>query len=620
MASSGTVNTGYQNYTRFYLSWRLVDQDITNNRSLISWEIGVQGTSGYTAYWYSNAVRINSGYVNGDLVSGSATYSNITLSGAEKHKLRSGSIWVGHSSDGSKSFSASVSGWLYGNNNTSASGSWSLPTIPRNSQVSTNATSYDLGDAIQIITNRKSSSFTHTITIRLFNSSGTVLQTINNVGSSTTWTPTSTQIETMQDAIPNSNNLTLYIRSYNNQVKDDSTVTRTLKLTDANPIYDDFTFKDTDATTVSVTGNDQVFVKGKSVLEVKIPSAEKMTAVKGATENYYAIAYDGTSNQVNYSTSDITSSFSSMLTSGTRTILVTAYDSRSNTTRVSKDITVYNYAAPTISTTLTRENNFGANTTIHIEGTYTPLVIGGTAKNAIQTGTVQYRYKEDGGSFGSWVTKTFTANSTNGTFSVTDFVVSLDNSKKYIFEFRVDDKFGTITTGGVVEVGTPIVFIGQNNGTAALSINSMPADGAKFTIDGVNFLEFVYPIGSIYINRTNPANPSSLLGFGTWNKIEDKMIMSRGTSYTSDGGSGTHTHPLSQAGGVPFYLDSSNTYVNRDGPTPDRTVSRANRTTNVGWSGSVSGNITNSLGLVGNTDSASTIPPMIVAYIWERTA
>ena len=81
MASSGSIYTGRRNYTRFYLDWSLADQDITGNRSLIKWEIGVQGQSDQIAYWYSNAVTINSGYVNGDKVAGSSTYYNIKLSG-----------------------------------------------------------------------------------------------------------------------------------------------------------------------------------------------------------------------------------------------------------------------------------------------------------------------------------------------------------------------------------------------------------------------------------------------------------------------------------------------------------------------------------------------------------
>ena len=507
MATSGSTYTGYQNYTRFYLTWRLVEQDITNNRSRISWEIGVQGTSGYTAYWYSNAVRINSGYVNGTKVSGSYTYSNITLSGNSRHKLRSGSLWVGHTSSGSKSFSASVSGWLYANGDRSGSDSWSLPTIPRNSQVTTNDSGHwSLGTPIKIYTNRKSTSFTHTITIRMGSSSGTILQTINNVGSSVTWTPTASQITQMQNAIPNDNRLYIHFRQYNNQVKDDSTTAAWTYLRDANPEYSNFTFKDSNTATTAITGNNQILVKGKSTLQVTIPSTDKMTAIKGATASHYAVAYDGSSNQVNYSTSTLTSSFSSIATTGNRTIQVTAFDSRNNSTRVSKNITVYDYAAPVIQTTLERENNFGSDTTVHIEGTYSRLVIGGVAKNNLVSGSLAYRYRIAGGTWGTWTTRAFTANTSNGTFSITDFVLSLNNQNKYEFEFRISDLFGQVTSSNSVDVGTPIMFVGQNSGSAAVGINKMPTQG---TLD----VE-----GDIYSNgsKIGETYSTSEIKVGTW--------------------------------------------------------------------------------------------------------
>lgn len=475
---SGIIYTGYDNNSRYYMRWWLVGQEIENNRSLVGWEIGLQGTAGRTSYWYSNALRINSGYVDGAHVCGSQTYSNITLQGDGLRGLRSGSHWIGHNADGARSFGMSVSGWFYGAGDRNASGSFGLPTIPRNSQVSTNLGSYTLGDPITINTNRKSTAFTHSITIRLNNSGGTVLQTINNVADSTTWTPDAGQITAMQNAIPNSNTLNLFINSYNNQVAASSSVNRTITLTNANPTYTNFTFKDSDTATVAVTGDDQVLVKGKSTLEVKVPSADKMVALKGSTAVRYDVAYDGVSNQATYDTIDVTSSFATVSTIGNRTIQVTAIDSRTNATKVSKPVTVYDYAVPTILTTLTRLNNFDNDTTIHIEGTYTPLNIGGTNKNALTTSTLQYRYKETGGTFGSWVTKTFTPNTTAGTFSVTDFVVALDNTKKFEFEFHISDAFGTVTTTNLVDVGIPIMFIGQNSGSASMGINKMPTSGA----------------------------------------------------------------------------------------------------------------------------------------------
>ena len=56
----------------------------------------------------------------------------------------------------------------------------------------------------------------------------------------------------------------------------------------------------------------------------------------------------------------------------------------------------------------------------------------------------------------------------------------------------------------------------------------------------------IYPIGSIYISINN-VNPGTLFG-GTWEQIEDKFLLSAGSTYTAGdtGGSATmeHTHTL----------------------------------------------------------------------------
>jgi hypothetical protein len=627
---AGTIYTAYRNYTRFYMSWSLAEQNIAGNSSRITWEIGVQGQPGYTAYWYSNAIRIESGSVNGE-GTGGGTYSNITLANGASRALRSGSTWIGHNPDGGKAFGMSVSGWLYNNGTVSSSGSWNLPTIPRNSQVTTNAASYTLGDPIQVNTNRKSGSFTHAITIRLHNSGGTVLETINNVNDSTTWTPSPSQITAIQNAIPSSNQLTLYVDQYNNQVGANSATTVTLNLTDANPTYSDFTFLDSSTATVAITGSNQILVKGKSTLKVDISSANKMVANKGATATRYTVAYDGTSEQKDYSSSAlVTASFTNPQTIGSRTILVTASDSRNNSTTVSKSITVYDYADPTISTKLTRENNFDNNTTVHIEGTYTPLVIGGANKNNVVTGSLQYRYQEEGGSFNSWVTKTYTANTTDGTFTVTDFVISLNNQKKYNFEFKVADKFGTITTTNIVDVGTPIMFIGQNNGATAVSIGSMPVAGSALTINGVSFESMAFlaahPVGTIYTNKTDSRNPGSVWG-GTWNALAGRVIVGKATSGTfstagATMGSETHSHgsgsyqanmEIFTTGGT-FYIDFKQSNTVGYQASIRRRVS--------GGAADEGNSETQDSGVqVGGTSSVdTTIQPSLVAYMWERTA
>lgn len=125
----------------------------------------------------------------------------------------------------------------------------------------------------------------------------------------------------------------------------------------------------------------------------------------------------------------------------------------------------------------------------------------------------------------------------------------------------------------------------------------------------------LYPVGSIYINRTSSTNPGTLLGFGTWTQVTDKMIMARGSTYTADGGAATHTHALTAARAA-LEVTGTTLLFDRDTTIPfTATVKFA------ASGGSTENNAASrSTKLLGSTDSGSTIPPMIVAYVWERTA
>jgi len=63
-----------------------------------------------------------------------------------------------------------------------------------------------------------------------------------------------------------------------------------------------------------------------------------------------------------------------------------------------------------------------------------------------------------------------------------------------------------------------------------------------------NYLENVYPIGSIYMNATDSTNPNTLFGFGTWTKFGEGRVLISQKSSDSDfvtaeqtGGQKTHT-------------------------------------------------------------------------------
>ena len=123
------------------------------------------------------------------------------------------------------------------------------------------------------------------------------------------------------------------------------------------------------------------------------------------------------------------------------------------------------------------------------------------------------------------------------------------------FEDAVRARFGT---GGDLE----IKHDGSNgniaNSTGQLTVN---ADTVQFKnlADNSTFLTLnssssftsladVYPVGSIYMNATNNANPNSLFGFGTWVDLgAGRMPINVGGGFTAGDTGGSTTHTLSEA-------------------------------------------------------------------------
>jgi hypothetical protein len=186
-----------------------------------------------------------------------------------------------------------------------------------------------------------------------------------------------------------------------------------------------------------------------------------------------------------------------------------------------------------------------------------------------------------------------------------------------LMDSEVDADIKTLSLPASTTISTfGASLVDDANNTAARTTLGLGSVDNNSTL---TILALVYPVGSLYMNRTVATNPATLLGFGTWVAITDKMIMGRGATYTADGGSATHTHSLSADGQAQVWIQSTgapNIFMNR--------VSSASYSASVQGDVSAAGgsSASQSLGaaLAGSTDSGSTIPPMMVAYIWERTA
>ena len=184
-----------------------------------------------------------------------------------------------------------------------------------------------------------------------------------------------------------------------------------------------------------------------------------MTTQKYATPNKYVISCDTLNKDVNYSSSNINTEVGTIANSGTLRVNARAYDSRNNSALAYKDITVYDYAKPVINVSASRLNKFENQTTIKVSGTYTKLTINNTNKNTITN--VKYRYRETGGTWSNWTNISTTVS--NGTFTCSDVILSLDNTKSFEFEIQATDNIDSNTKTANVDIGQAIFFISSNN-------------------------------------------------------------------------------------------------------------------------------------------------------------
>lgn len=225
-------------------------------------------------------------------------------------------------------------------------------------------------------------------------------------------------------------------------------------IVNANPIFSDFTYKDK----YEVLSDDQILVQNESTLQVTISTTNKMIAQKEATPSKYTVTIDDINVTQNYSSSEDIKFEIDIPTSGTKRLTVTAYDSRNNSTSVSKDIVVLPYSLPVINASVTRLNNFENTTTIAVSGTYSQLTVNNVDENTINK--ARYRYRETGGSYGSWTD--FTKSVSNGTYTCTNATINLDNTKSYEVEIRVTDELNGVVNSYIVDIGEAIFFISSN--------------------------------------------------------------------------------------------------------------------------------------------------------------
>lgn len=392
-------------------------------------------------------------------------------------------------------------------------------------------------------------SYTHTLVIK--NGSTTVL-TITGLSlsnGSNTITLTAAQRSAVLAAMSAlksfTGTFTLTTYSGSTQIGTASEKTATVQTTSANsaPTFTAFTFEDSNATAVGVTGNNQILIQNISTLKLTLTAA---TAKNGATISSYSVVAG--SKTASGTTTAIT--VGTLPDKGTVPVIVTAIDSRGYTTAVTVNITVLEYEGINITEyTMRRVNEVEDTTQVTIGGDITPVTIDGVNKNSLRY--LYYRYRKTSDSaYNSYkdITSSTEYNDSGFNFA-SDEWLSLDADYSYYVQFLVTDKLTSDTVTITVPQGTPLlalrrkkVGINKREPAAALDVdgsvmmNGFNVLGLVAALDGTEDLNNLVA-GGIYTQALN-ANastdkhyPKAIAGFLEVMANPSGYIMQRYTAY-----------------------------------------------------------------------------------------
>lgn len=297
----------------------------------------------------------------------------------------------------------------------------------------------------------------------------------------------------LQNNSPNSNTSSIRIGIYsqigghNTYDYRDRPYTIKNNLGQANPTYADFEYLDENATTVAITGSDQVLVQGKSDLKVTVPIADKATANKGASMASYLFSIGAYSQSQAWSnTVDVVQDIGVVSdVSGDQTVSVRALDSRGNGTTVTKNVTVLPYFSPGFYNDLAirYSNDFDVDDGLTVNllddsviGAIAPMTLGGIDKNEVTPVTgLRYTIAKDVGGFDpTWTNIPFTVGTGTGIIEIDPVALATsiegrmnsmvaDNTVRWYILFEVTDVFNEPQYfEAAIDVGRPFFRIGAD--------------------------------------------------------------------------------------------------------------------------------------------------------------
>lgn len=464
MAKSGTITKAIRTGYQMKIVWTVGSQSAANNTSSVTVKVQLVSTgASYTIN--SSASKSGSLTINGTKYTFSFSAS---LSGNQTKTLFTKTVTVAHSADGSKtcSFASTIGikvtlgGTYYGD--VTASGSGTFDTIPRATTPTLSASSVNMGSSITINMPRAASAFTHTLTYKFGNATGTIG---SGLGTSKAWdVPLS-----LASQIPSgtSGTCTVTCKTYNGNTLI-GTKTVSFKANVPASVVPTISAVSMAETVSGLAAQFGAFVQGKSKVKISITAA----GAYGSTIKTYKTNVDGK----DYSGAAPTTG---TLSSGSKTVTITVTDSRGRTAKATRTLSVVSYTAPTIPIlTAVRALQDGKD---NYEGQHGKIALSFSVASVGGKNTSRYTLEYKAKSDTSW-----TALQAGTGFTLSDTIITEDAlfSVDSAFDIRlsVTDYFTTVRKTAEIPTAFTLLDFNASGRAVAFGKVSELSEGVEFAL------------------------------------------------------------------------------------------------------------------------------------------